>query len=227
MSTIYKIIYLTTILLFTFVYCFSQNNKIKYSDCIKVDIGAYTTGKKVKRVFAVTSKDTCNIYLIGVTPSNSGIQTLGLKCDGPVFYLHYSDTLYTTFKKIEKKYKEWTEIAENNVTGQFEKVIPIEMPIAGVAVWNIDKPQFELLDVDKKCFYFYNSNLANETPCINIHMFSYFSYYNETFRRKANPRVEVISYFSNPEQFDTFVELLSPNKIRQNMGNKTIDALFK
>ena len=132
--------------------CFSQSNGNTYMDCIKVDIGPYNTLDKVKRVFAITSKDSSNIYLIGVTPTNSEIRTLGLKCDGPVFYLQYSDSLYSTLKRIEEKYKEWTTVAENNLTGQFEKEIPIELPIAGISIWNIDKPQFELMPVNKNKF---------------------------------------------------------------------------
>ena len=99
-------------------YCFSQSNKTDYANCIKVDIGPYTTFNKVKRVFAITSKDTSNIYIIGVIPTNSEIRTLGLKCDGPVFYLHYSDTLYNTLKRVEEKYEEWTNVAKNNLKSQ-------------------------------------------------------------------------------------------------------------
>ena len=206
--------------------CFSQSKKTDYANCIKVDVGAYNTFDKVKRVFAITSKDSSNIYLIGVTPTNSEIRTLGLKCDGPVFYLQYSDSLYSTLKRIGKKYKEWTTVAENNLTGQFEKEIPIELPIAGVSIWNIDKPQFELMPVNKNKFAFTKFSQSN-TPCLQIHMVSHFNYFNQNFRRKTKASTEVVSFFSNTEQFANFVELIAPDKIRKNMGSKTIDALFK
>ena len=205
---------------------FSQSNGNSYTDCIKVDIGPYNTWDKVKRVFAITSKDSSNIYLIGVTPTNSEIRTLGLKCDGPVFYLQYSDSLYSTLKRIDEKYKEWTTVSENNLTGQFEKEIPIELPIAGVSIWNINKPQFELMPVDKKKFTFEKVN-QKAPPIMHIHMFSHFNYYNQNFRKKVKARTEVVSFFSNTEQFSKFIELLAPDKIRKNMGNKTIDTLFK
>lgn len=207
-------------------YCFSQGKKTDYANCIKVDIGPYNTLDKVKRVFAITSKDSSNIYLIGVTPTNSEIRTLGLKCDGPVFYLQYSDSLYSTLKRIEEKYKEWTTVAENNLTGQFEKEIPIELPIAGVSIWNIDKPQFELMPVNKNKFAFTKFSQSN-TPCLQIHMVSHFNYFNQNFRRKIKASTEVVSFFSNTEQFANFVELIAPDKIRKNMGSNTIDALFK
>lgn len=206
--------------------CFSQSNGNTYTDCIKVDIGPYNTLDKVKRVFAITSKDSSNIYLIGVTPTNSEIRTLGLKCDGPVFYLQYSDSLYSTLKRIEEKYKEWTTVAENNLTGQFEKEIPIELPIAGISIWNIDKPQFELMPVNKNKFAFTKFSQSN-TPCLQIHMVSHFNYFNQNFRRKTKASTEVVSFFSNTEQFANFVELIAPDKIRKNMGSNTIDVLFK
>jgi hypothetical protein len=207
-------------------YCFSQGNKTDYTNCIKVDIGPYTTFNKVKRVFAITSKDTSTIYMIGVIPTNSEIRTLGLKCDGPVFYLHYSDTLYNTLKRVEEKYKEWTEVAKNNLTEPFKKEIPVELPIAGVSIWNIDKPQFELMPVDKNRYTFDKVNLK-DPPCIHLHMFSHFNYFNSTFRKKVKASTEVVSFFSDTEQFSKFIELLAPDKIRKNMGNNTIDELFK
>lgn len=207
-------------------YCFSQGKKTDYANCIKVDIGAYNTLDKVKRVFVITSKDSSNIYLIGVTPTNSEIRTLGLKCDGPVFYLQYSDSLYSTLKRIEEKYKEWTTVAENNLTGQFEKEIPIELPIAGVSIWNIDKPQFELMPVNKNKFAFTMFS-QSKPPCLQIHMVSHFNYFNQNFRRKTKASTEVVSFFSNTEQFANFVELIAPDNIRKNMGSNTIDALFK
>ena len=207
-------------------YCFSQSNKTDYANCIKVDIGPYTTFNKVKRVFAITSKDTSNIYIIGVSPTNSEIRTLGLKCDGPVFYLHYSDTLYNTLKRVEEKYEEWTNVAKNNLTESFKKEIPVELPIAGVSIWNIDKPQFELMSVDKKRFIFDKVN-QKDPPCLHIHMVSNFNYFNSNFRKKVKASTEVVSFFSDTEQFSKFIELLAPDKIRKNMGNKTIGELFK
>jgi len=206
--------------------CFSQSNGNTYTDCIKVDIGPYNTLDKVKRVFAITSKDSSNIYLIGVTPTNSEIRTLGLKCDGPVFYLQYRDSLYSTLKRIEEKDKEWTTVAENTLTGQLEKEIPIELPIAGISIWNIDKPQFELMPVNKNKFVFTKFSQSN-TPCLQIHMVSHFNYFNQNFRRKTKASTDEVSFFSNTEQFANFVELIAPDKIRKNMGSNTIDALFK
>lgn len=221
-----RIITALLVFLFSQQYCFSQGNKTDYANCIKVDIGAYNTLNKVKRVFAVTSKDTTNIYLIGVVPTNSEIRTLGLKCDGPVFYLQYSDTLYNTLKRVEKKYREWTEVAKNNLTEAFKKEIPVEIPIAGVSIWNIDKPQFELMPVDKNRFIFDKVN-QKDPPCLHIHMVSHFNYFNSNFRKKIKASTEVVSFFSDAEQFSKFIELLAPDKIRKNMGNKTIDSLFK
>lgn len=221
-----RIIISLMIILLNLQYCFSQGNKTDYANFIKVDIGPYTTFNKVKRVFAVTSKDTSNIYLIGVVPSNSDIRTEGLRCDGPVFYLHYSDSLYNTLKRIEEKYREWTEVANSNLTEPFEKEIPVELPIAGVSIWNIDKPQFELMSVDKNRYTFSKGN-QKYPPCIHLHMFSHFNYFNSIFRKKIEASTEVISFFSNTDQFSKFIELLAPDKIRKNMGNKTIDSLFR
>jgi len=206
--------------------CFSQSSDKNYANCIKVDIGPYTTFNKVKRVFAITSKDTSVIYLIGVVPTNSEIRTLGLKCDGPVFYLHYSDTLFNTLKRVEEKYEEWTEVAKKNLTEPFKKEIPVEIPIAGVSIWNIDKPQFELMSVDKNRYTFSKVN-QKDPPCIQLHMFSHFNYFNSNFRKKVKASTEVVSFFSDTEQFSQFVELLHPDRIKRNMGNKTIDTLFK
>lgn len=214
------------ILLFSYNCCFSQSKGSDCTGCIKVDIAPYNTLDKVKRVFAITSKDSTNIYLIGVTPTNSEIRTLGLKCDGPVFYLQYSDSLYSTLKRIEEKYKEWTTVAKNNLTGQFDKEIPIEIPIAGVSIWNIDKPQFELMSVDKNRYTFSKVN-QKDPPCIQLHMFSHFNYFNSNFRKKVKASTEVVSIFSDTKQFSQFVELLHPDRIKWNMGNKTIDTLFK
>lgn len=214
------------IFLLSLQYCFSQGNKTDYVDCIKVDIGAYNTLNKVKRVFAITSKDSSNIYLIGITPTNSEFRTLGLKCDGPVFYLQYSDSLYSTLRRIEEKYKEWTTVAKNNLTGQFDKEIPIELPIAGVSIWNINKPQFELMSVDKNKFTFTKFS-PSDPPCLQIHMVSHFNYFNSNFRKKVKASTEVVSFFSDTEQFSKFIELLAPDKIRKNMGNNTIDSLFR
>jgi len=214
------------IFLLNLQYCFSQDNKTDYADCIKVDIGPYTTFNKVKRVFAITSKDTANIYIIGVVPTNSEIRTLGLKCDGPVFYLHYSDTLYNTLKRVEEKYREWTEVAKNNLTEAFKKEIPVDIPIAGVSIWNIDKPQFELMPVDKHRYTFSKVN-QKDPPCIDLHMTSHFNYFNSNFRKKVKASTEVVSFFSDTEQFSKFLELVAPDKIRENMGNKTIESLFR
>ena len=221
-----KIITALLIFLFSQQYCFSQSNKTDYANCIKVDIGAYNTLDKVKRAFAIASNDTSNIYLIGVVPTNSEIRTLGLKCDGPVFYLQYSDTLYDTLKKVEEKYREWTEVAKNNLTEAFKKEIPVEIPIAGVSIWNIDKPQFELMSVDKNKFTFTKFS-PSDPPCLQIHMVSHFNYFNSNFRKKVKASTEVVSFFSDTEQFSKFIELLAPDKIRKNMGNNTIDSLFR
>lgn len=220
-----KIISLLTLFL-CLQYCFSQDNKIDYTNCIKVDIGAYPTSDKVKRVYAITSKDTSAIYLIGVDPINGSVNTLGLKCDGPVFYMHYNDTLYSTLKKIDDKYKEWTEVAKNNLTGFFEKEIPVDIPIAGMSIWNIDKAQFKLTPANRNRFTFDKYNRKNP-PCLRMEVNCPVSYFNTTFRRRVNTTAGAVYFFIDTEQFSNFVELLAPDNIKKNMGNKTIDALFK
>lgn len=202
-----------------------QTHKQKYSDCIKIEIGAFNTYNKVKRAYAIASQDTSYIYMIEVQPTNSGIQTLGLRCDGVRYYFNYSDSLYTTLKAIENKYREWTEIASKNITGNFEKEIPIDIPVIGVSVWNIDNPKFELLPVDRKRYSFYKG--TESAPIINIHMYSKQNYYNDTFHRRYDAKVETISLFSTVEQFSQFVELFNPQTFRNNLGKKTIDKLFK
>lgn len=219
-----KLILLLFILLCT-NYVFGQNKVYDFTDCLKIEVGNYLSINDVEKVYAITSKDTCNIYLIEVEPSNEGVYAFGGDTEKGRYFLHYNDTLYTTLKKIEEKYKEWTEVAKNNVTPKFEKEIPIDIPVAGTSVYNIKHPKFELLPVNKKRYTFMRIN--QEKNFLKVTMKSNFNYYHKWGHKIVTGKTEIISFFPDTEQFSAFVELFNPDKFRDRLGKSTIDNLFK
>lgn len=214
-----------TFVLFCTNYVFGQNKVYDLSDCLRLEIGSYKSLSDVKRTYAITSKDTCKIYFIEIQPWNSSVHMGGLSHDEAHCYLNNTDTLYTTLKNIENKFKEWTEVAKNNLTPSFEKEIPIDIPVAGVSIWNFGKSNFELMPVNKKRFVFFKTQ--SNAPDICVHMESKFTYYHTTFHKQFNGRSDVALAFSTPEQFSAFVELFNPDKFRDRLGKTTIDNLFK
>lgn len=188
--------------LFGAINLFAQEQEVPES--ILVKIGEFKAQDQMYEAQAYISKDTSLVYLyciqaVFVRPSN--------------FYSEYKPKIYigctTTMKDelllISEKYKEWVEIAKNNDVGKFSKVIEQEFPIMQYSLHKNAKGYPKYFEWKNRKFTF-NLYDIQKTPSL---------FCSESFVGPFDIKISVGLVFNTPEEFESFVDFLDPEKVKQ------------
>lgn len=181
---------------------FAQKQEVP--ETILVNIGEFKAQDKMYEAQAYISKDTSLVYLyciqaVFVRPLNYYSEYK------PKIYIGCTTTMKDELLLISEKYKEWVETAKSNDVGKFSKVIELEFPIMQYSLhknakgypkyfeWNNRKFTFNLYDIQK-------------TPSI---------FCSESFEGPLGIKISVGLVFNTPEEFESFVDFLDPEKVKQ------------
>lgn len=185
---------LTAVFLMATLYGFAQ------SQYAYVEIGAFMSAGTAKTAHAYLTPDSSTVYGY-VLPAQFASP---FKLDNPVVNIYYTDSLMTRLKRVSAKYREWTKLSKENTIGKFTKYIPIDLPInfAYDEKYSSGKVEIQMLEPIRKQFKF---NLYDPAKVPSIFIDTSFELYNVKYR--------IVLAFQNPDEFDAFVDFLSPEKL--------------
>lgn len=201
--------FLTAVLLMETLYGFAQ------SQYAYVEIGAFMSAGIAKTAHAYLTPDSSTVYGY-VIPAQF---TSPFKLDNPVVNIYYTDSLMTRLKRVSAKYREWTKLSKENTIGKFAKYIPIDLPInfAYDNKYSSGKVEMQMLEPIRKQFKF---NLYDPAKDPSIFIDSSFELYNVKYH--------IVLAFQNPDEFDAFVDFLSPEKLITRVKKGcSVDDIFK